>query len=89
MTTLTVNNRRLCFFENIRYFHVFKFSIFITNIIVAFHHYNLFRFYRKYFDIILLLFLYFLGENKFVYSNKLLPFNYEINKVNTKVSAYY
>ena len=38
-------------------------------------HYNLFKFYGKYFNIILAFFLYSFGENKFVYSNKRLPFN--------------
>ena len=38
-------------------------------------HYNLFRFYWEYFNIILAFFLYSLGQNKFVYSNKRLPFN--------------
>ena len=37
--------------------------------------FKLFRFYRKYFNIILSFFLCSLGENKFAYSNKLLSFN--------------
>ena len=53
----------------------FVFSIFTANIATDFHYFNLFRFYCKYFNIILSLFLHSLGENKFVYSNELFPFN--------------
>ena len=60
------------FLTNRRYFSFFNFSRFITNITI---HFSLFRFYRKYFNIILSFFLYSLGENEFLYSNKLLPFN--------------
>ena len=42
---------------------------------ITFHLFNLFRFYWKYFNIILSFYLYSLGENKTVYSNKLLTFN--------------
>ena len=55
------------------YFRVFKFSVFIGNITIDFHYFNLFRFYRKRFNITLAFFLYLFGEKKFVYSNKLLP----------------
>ena len=45
-------------------------------------HINLFRFHRKCFNMILPLFLYSLGQNKFVYSNKLLPLNMKsINQI--------
>ena len=37
-------------------------------------HFKLFRFYLKYLNTILSFFLYSFGENKIVYSNKLLPF---------------
>ena len=60
------------FFLNKLYFMVFKFSIFIANITIHFHHLNLFRFFWKYFSIIFSFFLYSLGENKFVHSNKLI-----------------
>ena len=53
------------------YFRFFKFSIFIANIAILL---NLFRFYWKYLNIVLSLFFCLLGENKSVYSNKLLPF---------------
>ena len=63
--------------------------IFIANVII---HFNLFRFYWKYFNIIFSFFLYFLGENKFVYSNKLLPFNmksiYLIQKYPHSIELY-
>ena len=52
-----------------------KFSIFITNTTIDFLQFNSVRFYWKYFNIILSFFLYSLGENKFAFSNKLLPFN--------------
>ena len=42
---------------------------------ITFHLLNLFRFYWKYFNIILSFYLHLLGENKTVHSNKLLPFN--------------
>ena len=69
MTTLTKNNRKTW------YFRVFRFSIFIANVTIDFHHLNLFRFYWKYLNIILSLVLYSLRKNEFLYSNKLLPFN--------------
>ena len=76
MTALTVNNRKIyCIFKEILYFCVFRFSIFIANIITHFHHFHLLRFYGNYFNIVLSFFLYSLGENKFVYSNNLFPFN--------------
>ena len=66
-------------------FFFFRFSICITNIEV---HFDLFRFHLDLillilqiyystfrFNIILPFFSFSLGENKFVYSNKLLPFN--------------
>ena len=65
----------LMFLLKIWYFSFIRFSISIANIATDFHHFNLFRFYLKYFNIILLFFLYSLGKNKFVYSNNLLPFN--------------
>ena len=40
-----------------------------------FYHINLFRIYRKYFNIILSFFSYSLVENNLLYSNKLLSFN--------------
>ena len=40
-----------------------------------FLYFNLYWFYWKYFNIILSFFLYSLGENNFLCSNKLLPFN--------------
>ena len=50
----------------------FRFSLFVVNIAILF---NLFRFYWKHFIISLSLFSYSWGQNKFVYSNKLLRFN--------------
>ena len=49
----------------------FLIYIFTANITIHF------IFYWKYFNIILSFFLYSLGENKLVYSNKLLPFSME------------
>ena len=71
MTTLAVSNRKTFFFS-IWYFSFFRFSIFTSNIAI---HLSLFRFYWKCFNIILSFFLYSWGENKLVYSNKLLPFD--------------
>ena len=65
----------LMFFLSIWYFRVFRFSIFIANITIDFHYLSVFRFYWEYFNIYLSFFLYWLGENKFVFSNKLLSFN--------------
>ena len=48
--------------------------MFIANITIDFHYFNLFRFYWKYFNIIFTFFLYSFGETKFLYANKLLPF---------------
>ena len=56
------------------YFRVFKFSIFTTNNTIDFFDLNLFRIYWKYFSIISSFISYLFGENKLVYSNKLLPF---------------
>ena len=74
MTTLTASNRNLNAFlgiyDNLVFFY--SFSIFIANITI---HFNIFRFYCKCFKIVLLFSSYSLVENKFVYSNKLLPFN--------------
>ena len=61
------------------------FSIFIANIRM---HFNLFRFFWTYFNIILSFFLYSFWENKFVYSSKLL-WNHEINNPNTKVFTHF
>ena len=55
------------------YFRIFRLSILTANITID--HFNLFRCYLKYFNIILSFILYSLEENKFVYSNKLLRFN--------------
>ena len=72
MTTLTVNNRKTYFLKYTLYFSFFKFSIFITKVT---KHFILFRFYWKCFSFILQFFWKSLGENKCVYSQKLLPFN--------------
>ena len=50
----------------------FRLFIFIANITI---HFNLFRFYWKYFSIVLPFLLNSLDENKFVYCNKLLAFS--------------
>ena len=47
-----------------------RFSIFIAKITIDFHYFNLFRFYGKYFNIILSFFSYSLGEKKYLYSDK-------------------
>ena len=62
LTTLIVNNRKNF---SIKYtiFIFFRFSIFIANFAMYF---NLFKFYRKHFNIILSFFLSSLRENKFV-----------------------
>ena len=75
MITLTVNNRKTNVFLKIYDILRFKFCIFIANITIHFHYFNLSKFYSNYFDIILPFSIYLEGENKFVYSNKLLPFN--------------
>ena len=61
------------FLKNVWYFRVFKFSIFTTTNTIQYL--NRFRVYWKCFSIILSLFSYSLGENKLIYSNKLLLFN--------------
>ena len=64
------------FFKNILYFRVFKFSTFIANNAIDFLSFEtFFRIYWKYFNIVLSFFLYFFGENKLLYTNKLLTFN--------------
>ena len=48
--------------------------LYTTNNTTDLYHLNLFKIYYKYSNIILSLFQYLLRENKFVYSNQLLPF---------------
>ena len=70
------------FFKTIRYFCLFRFSIFIANITV---HFKLFKFYWKYWYFFVILFT-LIRRNKFVYSNKPL---HKINKSNAKISTHY
>ena len=63
---------------------VFKYSIFVANITIHFHYFNLFSFYEKLLNIILLFLLYSLGENELIHSDKLSPFNMKlINPIET------
>ena len=61
-------DRSHVFFEQVWHFRVFKISILIANNTIEFFHFKLFRFYWKYFNIILSFFLYSLRENKLVKS---------------------
>ena len=63
--------------------------MFIGNITIDFDYFKLFKFYWKHFDINLSFFLYSLGENKFVYSNKLLPLNMKSINLTKKVFTHY
>ena len=63
------------FFKKYMTFDGFKISIFIANIKIGFHYFYLFRYYWKYFIIILSFFSYSLGEDKCAYFSKRLPFN--------------
>ena len=76
------------FFQNVWYFRVLNFFFISLNNTRDFFHFNLFRNYLKHFSIILSFFSYSLGENKLVYSNKLLPFNIKsVNKLAPNVAA--
>ena len=69
---LQIIEKRMFFLNRKIFYRFFKFSILTTNKVKQFFH--LFN-YWKYFSIILSFFSQSLGENKFVYSNKLSPFN--------------
>ena len=62
---------RLNVFEEIYDVLLFSwFSLFIAKIAIDSRYFNLFRFYGKYFNIILSFFSYSLGEKKYLYSDK-------------------
>ena len=77
---VTVSNRKIWFFK--RHIWYSDFSIFIANITIGVFatNFNLFRFYWKYFNIVLSFLLYSFGENKFVYfkNSYLLSWNQKI-----------
>ena len=78
LTHLLQTIERLDVFWKYMVIYVFKFSIFIANNAIDFYHFSLFRFYWKYFNIVLSFLSYSVGENKLEYSKEILPFNMKL-----------
>ena len=87
MTALTVNNRDLIFLKKI--YDILVFLNFLNLLQKLQCILSYLDSTENIFNIILPLLLYSLGENKFVYSHKPLPFNMKSINGNTKVSTLY